>query len=169
MRGFFFHDENLGKERYWVDGYDCLKLTIWHTDGTENGAAINAMAGPSGKGVSVMHQQELTDDGRAIGILRYGKSFDEAAVYDQTAGVHFLLYEPRFVTKLKNDVVGAAFNWAEAPFDGTRSEYNFEMFYRFPLFPDLDTTLSYQSVINPALTREVDHASVFSIRLRAVF
>jgi hypothetical protein len=30
-------------------------------------------------------------------------------------------------------------------------------------------TLSYQSVIDPALTRDVDHALVFSLGLRAVF
>jgi hypothetical protein len=33
----------------------------------------------------------------------------------------------------------------------------------------LDTTFSYQYVINPALTREIDRASVFSLRIRAVF
>jgi hypothetical protein len=145
------------------------KLTLWHTDGTKDGSAINAMAGPSGWGYFLMHQQELTADGRAIGILRYGKSFNNSAVYDETAAAHFLLYEPRLLTSLKNDVVGVAFNWARAPVDGSRSEYNFEVFYRFPIFPDIDTTLSYQSVIDPALTREVDHASVFSLRLRAVF
>ena len=66
-------------------------------------------------------------------------------------------------------MIGAALNWAESPADDTRHEYNTEVFYRFPLFPEVDTTLSYQSVINPALTREVDHASVFSLRLRVVF
>jgi len=145
------------------------KLTLWHTDGTDDGEASNGSFGPSGWGFYAMHQQELTADGRAIGILRYGKSFDDAAVFDQQAGVHFLFYEPRLLTGLKTDVIGTAFNWAESPVDGTRSEYNAEVFYRFPLFPEVDTTLSYQSVINPALTREVDHASVFSLRFRVVF
>jgi hypothetical protein len=145
------------------------KLTLWHTDGTEDGQASNASFGPDGWGFFAMHQQELTADGRAIGILRYGKSFDDSAVYEQQAGAHFLLYEPRILTGLKNDVVGTAFNWVKAPGTGSRSEYNAEVFYRFPLFPEVDTTLSYQSVINPALTREVDHASVFSLRIRVVF
>jgi hypothetical protein len=145
------------------------KLTLWHTDGTDDGEASNGSFGPDGWGFYAMHQQELTDDGRAIGILRYGKSFDDSAVYEQQAGVHFLLKEPRLSTRLKNDLVGVAFNWAESPVEGSRSEYDIEAFYRFPLFPDVDTTLSYQSVINPALTREVDHASVFSLRVRVVF
>ncbi len=52
---------------------------------------------------------------------------------------------------------------------GSRDEWNVEAFYRFPLFPGVDTTLSYQSVINPALAPDIDHASVFSLRVRSVF
>ena len=145
------------------------KLTLWHTDGTKDGKAVNAQAGPSGWGYFLMHQQELTHDGRWIGILRYGKSFDNSAVYDEMAAAHLLLYEPRFSSRLKNDVIGAAFNWARAPVEGSRSEYHFEVFYRFPLFPGVDTGLSYQHIIDPALTRDVDDVSVFSLRLRAAF
>jgi hypothetical protein len=145
------------------------KLTLWHTDGTKNGKAINGQNGPDGWGFYLKLEQELTADGRAIGILRYGRSFEKAAVYDQQVGVHFLLYEPRLLTRLKNDVVGFAFNWAEAPISTARSEYNLEAFYRFPVVPNVDMTFSYQSVFHPALTREFDHASVFSLRLRTVF
>jgi hypothetical protein len=145
------------------------KLTLWHTDGTKNGQASNASFGLDGWGFFAMHQQELTADGRALGIFRYGKSFDDSAVYEQQAAAHFLLYEPRLLTRLKNDAIGTAVNWAKAQGAGSRSEYNAEVFYRLPLFPEVDTTLSYQSVINPALTREVDHASVFSLRFRVTF
>jgi hypothetical protein len=145
------------------------KLTLWHTDGTKDGEAINAMAGPSGSGYFLMHQQELTDDGRAVGILRYGESYDDSAVYEEMAAAHFLLYEPNFFTGIKNDVVGVAFNWAKAPIDNSRNEKNLELFYRFPLFPGVDTTVSYQSVIDPVLTRDLDNASVLSLRLRTVF
>ncbi len=69
----------------------------------------------------------------------------------------------------KNDVIGFAANWVDSTFEGTREEYNLEVFYRLPLFVGLDTTLSYQQVINPALTREIDNASVVSLRIRAVF
>ncbi len=65
--------------------------------------------------------------------------------------------------------MGAAFYCAISTVGGARNEYNAEVFYRFPIFPEVDTTLSYQSVINPALTRDIDHASVFSLRIRAEF
>lgn len=145
------------------------KLTVWHTDGTKDGQAINASTGESGWGFFIKHEQELTSDGRAVGILRYGKSFNDSAFYEQQAGAHLLFYEPRVLTQLKNDVVGVAFNWADSSASGTRSEYSAEAFYRFPLFPQVDTTFSYQSVINPAFTRDIDHASVFSLRLRVTF
>lgn len=145
------------------------KLTIWHTDGTQDGNAANAQTGPSGWGYFLKLEQELTADGRAIGILRYGQSFDNSAVYDQQAAAHFLLYEPRFFNRLNNDVIGAAFNWAQTPIPGTRSEYHFEVFYRFPIFPNVDTSFSYQYIIDPALTREIDDASVFSFRIRSAF
>jgi carbohydrate-selective porin OprB len=65
--------------------------------------------------------------------------------------------------------VGIAFNWAELPLNAAWSEYNVEAFYRFLLIPSVDTTLSYQSVIRPALDRDNDHASVFSLRIRTTF
>ena len=69
------------------------------------------MTGKSGWGFYLLHQQELSADGRAIGIARYGRSYNESAVFEQQAGAHFLLYEPGFATNLKHDVVGAAFKF----------------------------------------------------------
>ncbi|MEA3277475.1 MAG: carbohydrate porin [Pseudomonadota bacterium] len=145
------------------------KFTIWHNDGTRNGEPINASTGKEGWGMTAKLEQELTDDGDAIGILRWGKSWDDSSLYEQQVGLHFLLYDPPGPAGMQNDLIGIAGNWAKATAEGARDEYNVEVFYRFPLFTGLDTTLSYQSVINPALTREIDHASVFSLRLRAVF
>jgi hypothetical protein len=145
------------------------KITLWHTDGTSDGQSANGQLGPDGWGFYIKLEQELTRDGRAIGILRYGKSYDDSAVYEEQAAVHFILKEPRILPVFNNDMLGVAFNWADAPIPGARSEYNFEVFYRFPIFPNVDTTFSYQSVIDPALTREFDHASVFSLRFRTTF
>ncbi len=144
------------------------KLTLWHTDGTQDGLPSNGMNGPSGWGIFVKYEQELTADGRAIGILRYGKSFDDSAFYNQQASAHFLLYDPPLLHLLQNDLIGVAFNWADAT-SGVRDEYNVEGFYRFPLFPRVDMTLSYQYVINPALDLGIDRASVFSLRIRTTF
>jgi len=45
----------------------------------------------------------------------------------------------------------------------------FDIFYRFPLYSGVDMTLNYQSVYNPALNADVDHASVFNLRVRFTF
>jgi len=145
------------------------KFTVWHSDGTEDGQPINASAGLKGYGMTVKLEQELTDDGQAVGVIRWGKSYDDAAIWKQQAGVHLLFYDPFGSAGLKHDLIGIAGNWLESIAAGARDEYNVEVFYRFPLFPGLDTRLSYQSVIDPALTRDIDHASVFSLGFRTVF
>jgi len=145
------------------------KLTVWHTDGTSDGQAINGSLGPPGWGFMLKLENELTADGRAIGILRYGKSFDGSALYRQLAAAHWLLYDPHFIGRIRNDLMGVAVNWVEPTQSGTRGETNIEVFYRFPLVPGFDTTFSYQGIINPALDLGVDFASAFSVRFRAVF
>lgn len=144
------------------------KITLWHTDGTQDGLPSNGMNGPSGWGIFAKYEQELTADGRAIGILRYGKSFEDSAFYDQQASAHFLLYNLPLFHRLQNDLIGVAFNWVNAT-NGVRDEYDVEGFYRFPLFPLVDMTLSYQFVVNPALDLGIDRASVFSMRFRTNF
>lgn len=146
------------------------KVAFWHTDGTQDGEAANGNLGPSGWGVFLKHEQELSADGRAIGILRYGWSSNDSAFYKQQAGVHFVLQDPTGVTRLQNDLFGVAFNWAlSAAVEGARDEYDVEAFYRFPIFPQVDLTLAYQSIFNPGLDIGIDHASVFSLRLRTTF
>ncbi len=145
------------------------KVTVWHTDGTKDGLASNGNLGPDGWGFFLKHEQELTADGRAIGILKYGKSFNDSAFYEEQAGAHFLLYDPTGVSQLQNDLLGVGYTWAQATESTARSESNVEVFYRFPIYPLVDMTLSYQSVFNPALDPDNDHASVLSIRLRSTF
>jgi hypothetical protein len=145
------------------------KLTVWHSDGTKDGQPINGSTGLPGWGFMVKLENELTADGRAIGILRYGRSFDDSALYRQLAAAHWLLYDPHFIGRIRNDLVGVAVNWVEPTQSGTRSETNFEVFYRFPTVPGFDTTLSYQAIINPALNLGVDFSSAFSFRFRIVF
>jgi len=145
------------------------KITLWHTDETKDGQVVNGHLGPEGWGFFLKHEQELSSDGRAVGVLRYGKSFNKSAVYEQQFGAHFLLYNPTGLTRLQHDLMGAAFNWARANVPGTDGEYNVELFYRFPLLPHLDITFSYQSLIKPALDPENKHASAFGVRLRTTF
>jgi hypothetical protein len=83
--------------------------------------------------------------------------------------VHFLLYDPPGTSQLKHDLVGVPLTWAAVPQSEARDEENLELFYRFPIFPQVDATLSYQSVFNPAYDRDNDQASVYSFRLRTSF
>ena len=143
------------------------KFLLWQTDGTFDGTPINANTGSDGWGFAFVLDHELTADGRVVAVGRYGRSFDGAAIYDQQAGVHLLFYQP--TGRFKNDVIGTAFNWVDSSAPGTRHEYNWETFYRFPLLPDVDATLSYQAVFDPAFTRTLNFSSVFSLRLTTSF
>lgn len=145
------------------------KFALWHNDGTKDGKGINASTGREGWGYTVVIEQELADDGRPVIVGRYGNSFKESSVYKQQAGLAILLYEPFDPHGNRNDVIGVQFNWIESVVVGTRDEYNIEAFYRFPLSPKVDTTLSYQSVIDPAFTTDFDHSSVYSLRLTTAF
>jgi porin len=145
------------------------KFTVWHNDGTKDGKPINASTGLEGWGMTVKLEHEFSDDGQKVGIFRWGKSEDGTSLYNEQVGLHFLFYNPDALDGLQNDLIGVAVNWAEASATGARDEYNTEVFYRFPFFTGLDSTVSYQYVKHPANTREIDHASVFSFRLRAVF
>jgi porin len=151
------------------------KITLWHNDGTEDGEPLNGSTGKEGWGMFFKCEQELSCDGRAIAIGRWGKAFNESALYNQLAGAHFLLYDPfgsgEYTPKdlIHAPVVGAAYNWVEPSAPDSRDESNIELFYRFPLFPMTDMSLSYQSIINPALDPNNDSASVLSIRFRSTF
>ncbi|HUT12890.1 MAG TPA: hypothetical protein VMY42_20510 [Thermoguttaceae bacterium] len=145
------------------------KFDVWHNDGTKNEDPINGSTGREGWGFAMKIEQELTSDGRAVGIFRYGKSYDDSALYKQQAGLSFVLYDPFDPIRIEHDLVGVAFNWVESVVPGSRDEYNFEAFYRFPIFPVVDATLSYQSIIHPAFTTSIDHSSAFSFRLRTTY
>ena len=142
------------------------KVTLWHTDGTKDGQPANGAIGPEGWGLFAKYEMELADDGRPVVILRYGKSFNGAAVFREQVGVHFVLYDPTGVTRVQNDALGVAYNWVQLENPDARPESNIELFYRFPLFPQMDMTFSFQSIINPALDPDNGYAAVFGIRFR---
>jgi len=66
-------------------------------------------------------------------------------------------------------MLGIAVNWIDPTIDDARDEYDFEVFYRMPLFPTVDTSFAYQAIIDPAFNPEDDLAHVFSFRLRKTF
>lgn len=143
------------------------KFTLWHTDGTYDGKPINANTGSDGFGYSILYQQELTADGNVLFIGRYGQSYDDAAIYDRQAGGHLVWYQP--TGWFDSEALGVGLNWIDSAFPGTRDEVNLEAFYKFPLFPDVDTTFSYQHIHHPGATTLLESADVFSVRLTTSF
>jgi porin len=148
-------------------------VSFWHNDGTKFGQASNGSTGKEGWGVFIKHEQELTRDGRAIAIARWGRSYKKSALYDKQAGGSLVVYDPFCSGKFEeslfdSDLLGVAYNWVQ-PSAATRDESNAELFYRFPLFPQMDMTLSYQAIINPALDPSNDYGSALSLRLRSTW
>jgi hypothetical protein len=146
-----------------------VKVSGWHTDGTKDGKPANANTGSDGYGFTAFFEHELADDGRPVVIGRYGKSYDGAAIWDQQVGLSFLLYQPLGPLRFETDVFGAAINSVDSATPGTPRETNYEIFYRFPLFLNVDLTLNYQYIDNPATNTEYDNASAFALRLVTTF
>lgn len=143
------------------------KLTIWNTDGTSDGSPINANTGSDGWGWSALIEQELDKDGDIFFVGRWGSSYDDAAIYDNQASAALLFYKP--FGWFDSDVIGMQYNYIDPVGEGTRIEESYELFYRFPLFPEVETTIAYQYINNPGNTRDIDSANVFSLRLVTSF
>ena len=146
-----------------------VKVSGWHTDGTKDGEPANVNTGSDGYGFTAFFEHELADDGRPVVIGRYGKSYDGASIWDQQVGLSFLLYQPLGPLRFETDVFGAAINSVDSATPGTPRETNYEIFYRFPLFPNVDLTLNYQYIDNPATNTEHNNASAFALRLVTTF
>lgn len=145
------------------------KVAYWYTDATKDGVARNFNTGKAGGGMVAILETELADDGRPVILARYARSFDGAALADEQAGLSFLLYQPIGALDFDSDVLGAAVNWQDPAADGARDETQYEVFYRFPVFPQVDATVTYQHIENPAYASEFDSADTWAIRLTTTF
>jgi len=149
------------------------KVTLWHTDGTANGQPLNGSNGPEGYGIYFKFEQELTCDGRMVGIGRWGRSYKESATYERLAGAHLVYYDPFHSGRyermgFESDVVGVCYDFGRAT-TGLRDESDVEIFYRFPLFPETDMTIAYQGIFNPGANLTNDFGSAVSLRLRSTW
>jgi len=150
-----------------TDNASFWKAMVWHTDGTKDGTPINGNTGSDGWGYALLAQQEFSSDGSLVGLARWGQSYDNASVLDRQAGLHLVKYQP--FGWFENDALGVAVNWIDSVVPGARYEKDFELFYRFPLLPDLETTLHYQYIDSPAFTPGIDNSHVFSLRFTTSF
>lgn len=170
--GDFFKAVEFGyKIRPHTDRAGYSKLTIAHTDGTKDGFPNNVSLGPPGWSIAAKLEQELTRDGRMIGILKYGRTFDGSGLFKHLASGHLVVNDPKVpgLRAIANDAIGVGLVWAETNIPNTRAETNLEFFYRLPFFHQLDVTVSYQSIWNVGRNPDVDQANVFSIRARTTF
>lgn len=150
-----------------TDGAGYSKLTLWHTDGTTDGAPINANTGADGWGYSILVEQELDKDGDIFFVGRWGESNDKAAIYDYQGSAALLFYQP--FGWFDSDALGIQYNYIDPAGAESRIEETIEVFYRFPLLPEVETTIAYQYIDNPGNTRLVDSSNVFSLRLTTSF
>jgi hypothetical protein len=149
------------------------KVTFWHTDGTANGQPVNGSLGPEGWGVYLKLEQELTEDGRLIAVGRWGRSYNGSALYQKLVGAHLIYYDPFNSGRYERlgftaDVVGLASTWGLQN-GAIRDETDVEVFYRFPLLPEMDATVAYQAIFNPGLNPNSDFGSAISLRLRSTW
>lgn len=149
------------------------KVTLWHTDGTSDGLPLNGSLGPEGWGVYFKLEQELTCDGRLIGVARWGRSEKQSALYEKLAGAHLIYYDPFNSGRYRrmgfeSDVAGIGVDWGKQV-NALRDETDVEVFYRFPLLPEMDATVAYQAIFNPGNNSLRDFGSAFSFRFRSTW
>jgi hypothetical protein len=146
-------------------------LTLWHTDGTDDPAnALDSSTGESGWGFFLKLEQELSQSGNDIGMIRYGRSYDGAAAYKQQGSVRYVRIDPPDPFNVKDDAFGIAASFVRPvvnPFD--RDEWSIDMFYRFSLLDRLEATVGYQHIRNPTFNVDDDDVNVFSFRISQFF
>ena len=144
---------------------------IWHTDGVDDPSnALDSSTGESGWGYFLKLEQELSRDGQNIGMIRYGHSFDDAAVYKQQASIRYIRLDPPDPFRLKDDRFGIAASWVDPlvnPAD--RDEWGIDTFYRFNLLERIETSFAYQVIFDPTFNPDKDSVHVFSFRFTQFF
>jgi hypothetical protein len=145
------------------------KLALWHTDGTSDGQPVNGSRGPSGYGFFVLHEHELSQSGNTVLVLKYGYAANDSAYFRHQAGAALMFYAPTLLPGgIDNDLFAISLVWMD-PTAAPRNEVALEIFYRFPLFPGVDTTLHYHGVFHPSLDPDNDYGTAISLRIRWTF
>lgn len=149
------------------------KFALWHNDGTKDGSGINGSTGREGWGFYMKLEQELTRDGRLIAIGRWGMSEKDSAVFKKIAGGHLVYYDPLRSGRydrmgFESDVIGIGYDWGLAT-GAVRDESDIEVFYRFPLLPEMDATVAYQAIFNLGNDPTNDFGSAITLRLRSTW
>lgn len=146
-------------------------FTLWHTDGTDDPSdASDSSTGEDGWGYFIKLEQELTASGRDIGMIRFGKSFDDSAQYKEQGSIRYARIDPPDPFGLRDDQFGFAVSYVKPitdPFN--RDEWGVDTFYRFNLFNRVQFSLAYQVIFDPSFNPDEDTVNVFSVRLTQFF
>lgn len=146
-------------------------FTLWHTDGTDDPEdAKDSSTGASGWGYFIKLEKELTSNGKNIGMIRFGKSFDDSAVYKEQGSIRYVRLDPADPFGLGDDHFGIAVSYVKPivnPFD--RDEWGIDMFYRFNLVDRVQFSFGYQVIFDPTFNPDDDTINVFSLRLTQFF
>ena len=92
-----------------------------------------------------------------------------SAFYKRQGVLSLVKYEPDWFKGINNDSIGISYNVIKAALEGAQTEKNLELWYKFPLTPQLQTSLHYQGIFNAALRYDKDYASAWSIRFTTAF
>ncbi len=175
--GEFFKGAEIGFRPFpQTDKAPHWRFSVWHADEQDKQGTSE------GYGFLTKIEQELSPDGRFIGVLNYGHSWDAAFARNHLIG-RLVIEDPfQFINPsvdLAGDRLGIGASWVDPAVSEGRDEYNLEVYYRFPLFPNLDVTFDAQYMIDPALipivedvspeTKTFDDVFAFTVRFRTTF
>ncbi len=146
-------------------------FTVWHTDGTDDPSDANdSSTGEDGWGYFIKLEQELTANGRNIGMIRFGKSFDDSAQYKEQGSIRYARLDPPDPFGLRDDQFGIAVSYVKPILDPfNRDEWGLDTFYRFNLLNRVQFSLGYQVIFDPSFNPDEDTINVFSLRLTQFF
>lgn len=175
--GEFFKGAEIGFRPFpMTDDAPLWRFSVWHADEQDKEGIGDA------HGFLAKIEQELDSEGRFIGVLNYGHSSGDTPAENQL-GARLVIEDPfRFINPavdVQGDRLGIGVSWVDPALSGAQDEYNFEVFYRFTLFENLDVSFNAQYMLNPAFIPLVENSSpgtdtyddlfAFTGRFRTVF
>ncbi|MEO1129522.1 MAG: carbohydrate porin [Planctomycetota bacterium] len=133
-------------------------LTLWHTDAREERGR------PSGRGVSLLTEQQIVDDLYVFARYGYGDGADRPVEHLVSAG-----FGTQRAFGLGDDALGLALSWARPPDTSLRDQWGAELFYRAQLTTRLQLSPGVQMIVHPSENPDADVVAVFQLRFRVVF
>jgi porin len=133
-------------------------LTLWHAD------ALEERDRPSGRGISLLTEQQIIDDLYVFARYGYGEGASRPVEHLVSAG-----FGTQRAFGLGDDALGLALSWARPPDSSLRDQWGAELFYRAQLTTRLQLSPGVQMIVHPSENPDADVVAVFQLRFRVVF